>query len=337
MGFFKSKIVLPATVLCQSPFIFACFFEDFIRSEDRFGEWMDNNASRYESICALFQIGWYYDNPESWASFRREVTIIHETFPELSLYFLANCEEERKAIEEMGEKVILCHQNAFLREEEYPLVRCSQVYDAIYLARLTPSKRHSLALKIPRLLLVGSPSGRDICYSTGIAERMRPDTVWLHARPQKNIHRLIQRAKVGLALSREDGPMYSATEYALCGLPLLTTQHHGTRTTSLSPEYVYTISEEEPTSGDILAAMKFLLDKNYDPQKIRSATIAILKEHRARFMQLIAEILEKHGKKTDRALTRIMKYPNKLGERNERAKLPFWSSTKGKMVIKGRR
>lgn len=287
-----------------------------MRREEGFGIWFDSNAQNHKHIYGLFQLGWFYETPDRMKAVKNQIAYIHDNYPEMTVIFMANSPTEQKDFEALGERVIYCSQNAFLHEDQYPITNQKKSFDAIYLARLTPFKRHKLALKIPRLLLVGSTSGRDMCYSTGIEGRLRSDAVWIHETPQKNLYRTINQAKVGLALSDEDGPMYAATEYGLCGLPLLTTRCKGGRECSLSPEYVYTIPSDTPTEKDVLDGMVFLLDKKFDPQKVRQATIAVLEEHRQHYRSLIQQIFKESGQGTEKDIQHALDFPHKMGKRS---------------------
>ena len=71
----------------------------------------------------------------------------HEIFPEARIIFLVNEKDAPNALKGCAE-CVLCHQNAFLDPWRYRVSKGGGKYDAIYLARITPAKRHHLAANV---------------------------------------------------------------------------------------------------------------------------------------------------------------------------------------------
>lgn len=100
----------------------------------------------------------------------------------------------------------------------------------------------------------------------------------------------INQEKVALRLSEEEGAMYAATEYGLCGVPLVTTRNKGGRVESLYSDYVHILETDFPTAKNVAEAVEYTAKQNFSPSIIRNSTIYVLEQHRNRFKELILNI-----------------------------------------------
>lgn len=309
------NIYLPATILCRSPFIFACFFEDFVKQEDAFKQWFDQNRCKYKNIYGLFELGWHYERPERMEIAQKQLAKIHGAIPQLKIIILGNSENETNNFLALDERALFCHQNAFLNEKRYAVTKQKKIYDSIYLARITPFKRHSLATKLSRLLLIGTFSEREKAYAENILSSMQQDTRYIKKVSGLFVYRYLNKAQVGLALSAEEGAMYVAAEYGLCGLPVLTTRNLGGREYSLSQQFIYKLETDTPTPEDVRSGVEHLIAKHDDPYKIREGTIEVLRKYRQRYELLIHQLCKESNEGSEQDIQKALNFPHKLGLR----------------------
>lgn len=313
---FNESRYLPATILCERPFIFASFFEDWVKHAPRFFKWARQPALRAKPLYALFNLGYHYETPERMQYAAENWTALQENAPHVIPVFLCNSPLETENFTKMGARAIYASQNAFLNERRYFVTPQKRRYDALYLARITPIKRHALALKIPRLLLIGDYFERESTYARGqILDHLRTDTRWIRKVRGIFISLYMNQARCGLCLSPEEGAMYSATEYGLCGLPVITTRCRGGRENALSPAYTYIISTDTPTADDVAQAVEKVIAEKTDPRTIRAATISILEKHRAVYAQAIHSIFVESGEHNPHGLHACLNFPHKFGLR----------------------
>ena len=147
---------LPAYELNRSPRIIAAFDTDFLRSLDAFRR----SLRQGERFTLLLQTGWSVLVPSFAEELKTRMVEAHQMFPEARIVFLVNEKEAIPILKDSAE-CVWCHQNAFLDPDRYPLATGTRKFDAIYVARITPFKRHALAAKVPNLHLVGAHSIRE--------------------------------------------------------------------------------------------------------------------------------------------------------------------------------
>ncbi|MDD3915160.1 MAG: hypothetical protein PHF76_10995 [Bacteroidales bacterium] len=326
----KKKFYLPATVLSKMPFIFISFFEDFLNWKNDFLAWINQNKI-YKDIHVLFNFGWNYEDETRIEFIKNELIKLRLLNKNLNFHFLCNSLNEFSNLKGLNESCVFCSQNAFLKENRYLVTRQKKIYDAIYLARLTPFKRHDLAISVPRLLLIGAYSQKEQDYAKGILDKLQNNATHINKVRGIFMFRYINQAKVGLGLSEEEGAMYAATEYGLCGVPLVTTRNKGGREQSLYPDYVHILDTAFPTPGGIAEAVEHVAKQEFPPEKIRNSTIQVLKQHRMRFEKLIRDIYTESGQGTEEAFKKAISFPHKFGLR---CRLwPFFKYFRGMKIV----
>ena len=292
MPFFK---YLPAYELNRSPRIIVAFDTDFLRNLDAFRR----SLRQGEKFTILLQTGWSVLVPEFAEELKTRVAEAHRMFPEARLVFLVN-EKEAVPILKDSAECIWCHQNAFLDPARYPLAKGARQFDAIYVARITPFKRHQLAEKIPNLYLVGGYSPREMEYFQTVM-RTVPHARWDENVSSLLIGRSMARASCGLALSSIEGAMFVCGEYSLCGLPVVNTANIGGRDLML-PEFSAFRAEDTPES--VAEGVEHWKANPVPPQEIREAFLHTASEHRACLDDFLASVAGKR-----------VKVPHKLGVR----------------------
>ncbi len=292
MAFFN---YLPAYELNRSPRIIAAFDTDFLRNLDAFRR----SLPQGKPFTLLLQTGWSVLVPKFAEELKTGVAEARRLFPEARIIFLVN-EKEAIPILKGSTECVWCHQNAFLDPNRYPLASGKRAFDAIYVARITPFKRHALAAKVPNLHLVGAHSERETDYFHEIM-RTVPHARWDEKVNSRLVGRRMANASCGLALSSTEGAMFVCAEYSLCGIPVVNTKNIGGRDLML-PEFSEYRAEDTPES--VAEGVEHWKTHHVPPREIREAFLRLAAEHRACLDDLLASIAGKR-----------VKVPHKLGIR----------------------
>lgn len=273
---------LPAYELNRSPRIIAAFEMDFLRNLEAFKKSIPQN----EKFTLFLQLGWSAELPEVAAELKTRLAEARNAFPECRFIILANAPGEVDILKEFVE-VYLAQHNAFLDPRRYPLAkRNKRKYDALYIARITPFKRHELALKVNNLHLIGSFSEKERDYFESTIARFS-HAQWSQKVPSFLIGREIGKAACGLALSAIEGAMFSCGEYSLCGVPVVTTRNMGGRDTLL-PDFAVKIADDNAEST--AQSVQYWVDNPIDPQEIRQAYLALAMPQKAMVQELMNSI-----------------------------------------------
>ena len=263
MGFFE---YLPAYELNRSPRIIVAFEMDFLRNLEAFKKAIPQK----EKFTLLLQLGWSAELPEVANELKMRLAEAKNAFPEARFIILANAEAEVAVLKEFTE-VYLAQHNAFLDPRRYPLAKNGKKqYDALYIARITPFKRHELARNIQNLHLIGNFSEKERGYFEDTIKDFT-HAHWTQKVSSFLIGREIGKAACGLALSAIEGAMFSCGEYTLCGIPIVNTRNLGGRDTLL-PEFAVKIAEDNPES--VAEAVEYWVKNPIDPEEIRQGFLA---------------------------------------------------------------
>ena len=275
-----------ASLLCGDPPVFAVYDSDFAANRAVFAEF----AREHPRTAVLVQLGWQHETDEAAGRLADAVAAFRADVPaSVRVVALANCPREREQLAARGVEARFVHQNAFLDERRYRPLRAEKRYDAVYLARLTPFKRHVLVSSAlaPRLLCIGcqeKPEERG--YADGVRARL-PGATWIPFFSGAQISRLLARARCGLALSAEEGACFASAEYLLCGLPVVDTPALGGRAELYPTEFVATAEASEDAVG---AAVERWRAAPPDPWRVREAFLARVEPHRAAWRELMREL-----------------------------------------------
>lgn len=277
---------LPCFVLNHSPKIIAAFEMDFLRNLSDF----QRSIPRGEKFTMLLQLGWSAELPEVAAELKMRLSEAQNAFPEARFIILANSVKEVGIIGEFAE-VLLAQHNAFLDPARYPLAKknAARPFDALYIARFTPFKRHFLAEKIEKLHLIGSFSEKERAYFEETIRRF-PHAVWDEKVRSFFIGRKITEAACGLALSKIEGAMFSCGEYTLCGVPVVNTVNQGGRDTLL-PDFAVRYAED--TAESVAQQVDYWVHNAPDPAEIREGFLRLATPQKEEVRQLINSIAGK--------------------------------------------
>lgn len=287
---------LPCTILSRDPMVGIAYWDDFHLNRKRFRDALPEGRP----VWFLFQLGWHYETEARAAKLRAEVGEVEkEGFtPPLRFIFLCNSPREEQVLKQVGLNAVFCHQNAFLDEHRYGIVAgCRKEYDAIYVARITPFKRHALARRVPRLRLIGGWHARENEYKEKTLLGL-PQARWNPAVMGSRIYREINRAHVGLCLSAEEGAMFVSAEYLLCGIPVVSTPNLGGRDELFPEAYAVRVADDADAVADAVAQLKARAPA---PEQIREAVIAKMATHRRTFMEVMNTVFREAGSERDAA------------------------------------
>ena len=287
--------ILPAYELSRSPRIIAAFDTDFLRNLDAFTAALGRGGK----FTMLLQTGWSVLEPKFGAELVEKTRRARELFPEARIIYLVNEKDAIPVLKDSAE-CVWCHQNAFLDPARYPVSKAKGLYDAIYVARITPFKRHALASKVGNLHLVGSHSPRETAYFEEILKTV-PHARWDEKVSSWRIGRVLGGACCGLALSAIEGAMFVCGEYSLCGLPVVNTANIGGRDLMV-PKFSEYRAEDTPES--VAEGVARWRDNPVPPQEIRAEFLRMAAGHRAVLDDLLCSIA---GRKVS--------VPHKLGIR----------------------
>lgn len=276
---------LPAYELNRSPRIIAAFEMDFLRNLDAFKK----SISQNEKFTLFLQLGWSAELPEVANELKTRLAEARIAFPECRFIILANAPGEVDILKEFVE-VYLAQHNAFLDPKRYALSKPNgKKYDALYIARITPFKRHDLALKVSNLHLIGSFSEKERDYFESTIAKFS-HAHWSQKVPSFLIGREIGKASCGLALSAVEGAMFSCGEYSLCGVPVVNTKNMGGRDTLL-PEFAVKFADDNAES--VAEAVEYWVQNPIPPQEIRQAYLALAAPQKAMVQELMNSIAGK--------------------------------------------
>ncbi len=280
---------LPCTVFCRDPLVLVSYDTDFMGKAAAFLDAF--SKSRAKSVHVFLQLGWEHETPKNSEPFARQIKEIQAQCDRLKITILANSENEVRVLSGLGLHTVFCNQNAFVDESRYPILKRPKKYDAIYIARLSPFKRHPLAAKIQSLRLVGSRCwwvpGEEK-YSDEIIANQLKHAVWSPHVNARNIPAEVAAAHCGLCLSQVEGAMFVSIEYLLCGVPVVNTANLGGRDVLFSDFSVKTVPD---TPEAVAEAVQEFVRHAPEPEKIRAVALEKMKPHRETLRRLLNEAM----------------------------------------------
>ena len=285
---FSNALLLPCTVFCRDPLVLISYDTDFTSNASAFLNAF--SKSRAKTIHVFLQLGWEHETPQNALPFAESIKAILKQCGQLKITVLANSSNEVRVLSELGLHCVLCNQNAFVNENRYPILKRQKKYDAIYIARITPFKRHSLAKLIPSLRLIGHSAFREKEreYNDDILYNQLKHAKWTSHVNMKEIPTEIAAARCGLCLSQTEGAMFSSIEYLLCGIPVVNTKSLGGRD-EMFPDFAVKTVPDTPEA--VAAAVRHFSEHAPEPEKIRDAVLTKMKQHRQVFRNLLNEAM----------------------------------------------
>jgi glycosyltransferase involved in cell wall biosynthesis len=237
----------------------------------------------------------------------RGLAVLHRRqSPHHRLIFVGNTPREVGLLQARGEAAFFFNKTALTSERLFrPLDALTPDFEAIYNAQLLFWKRHELTLEIPRcaFLFYRDPSRDEdaraaeatimarhaaVAPNHVFINRFGADGVPTRLSPGQ-VNRHLNRARIGLCLSKKEGAMFASMEYLLAGLPVVTTPSTGGRDVYYDPEYCWTVS---PDARAVADAVRALAGRAIPRASIHRRTLDRVEADRARFLGLINAIRE---------------------------------------------
>ncbi len=305
---------LPCTVFCRDPLVLVCYDTDFIENAPAFLDCF--SKSRAKSIHVFFQLGWEHETPENSRRFADEIKSYQAQCGRMKITVLANSENEMRALSGLGLHTVFCNQNAFVDESRYPVLHVPKRYDAIYIARISPFKRHALAAQVGSLRLIGDPAwkAKEKAYTDEIVRQKLKHAVWTPHVDAGKIPAEIAAAHCGLCLSQVEGAMFVSIEYLLCGVPIVNTPNIGGRDV-LFPDFAVKTVPDTPEA--VAEAVREFVRHAPEPEKIRAAVLEKMKPFRETLRGLLNDAM------SPKRLPDARPFPHKLILRCSKTPLQF--------------
>ncbi len=286
--FNMNNLFLPAYVISRKPNIVICFWGDFLKYQDRFFNAMKNKKKVY----VLFQLGWAPAAEESLKQIENNLNILKNKFHMVEFVFMINDRNDALYFDKYDLKTFFCHQNAFIDEARItPIKQKKKEFEAVYLARVTPFKRHRLSRKLLKVLYIGDYKKTESSYAKEVMQLLNVK-LWLRKVRYYQLSRYLSKAMVGLCLSRIEGAMFASTEYQLAGLPVVSTRSEGGREALFNNKYCTVVEEDE---NKIEAEVMRFIIRDYDPGEVRKSVLKKMIRHREIFIDYINDIYIKEG------------------------------------------
>lgn len=205
----------------------------------------------------------------------RTIAEARRDFPNSRVVMMTSNEIEALSYAATGEECILANVLTLTDERvwrPYPR-RPGPTWDAVYVARLDPSKRHELASRLQSIQLI---YGYSLEQEGGI-QRVRGLLPQAHfgnhesgtytRMSHEEVAARFAQCDVGLCLSAEEGCMRASMEYLLAGLPIVSTPSVGGRDRYFVGAYCR-IAEPDPEA--IARAVADLRGRNFDRRLVRA-------------------------------------------------------------------
>jgi glycosyltransferase involved in cell wall biosynthesis len=247
----------------------------------------------------LFLIGftWQIENRNRAKLLARQKRLYERRYRRHRIVLLGNSRADAASMSEFTDSVHLLNHNTFVDEDVFrPLLDMEKRYDAVYVARMTPWKRHELVSGVSsavhvfeRELQLGWDAS--LAYLNRMKSEMpshhfvnRIGTEAFERLPPHEVNRVLNSAHVGLCLSAEEGAMFASMEYLLAGLPIVSTPSLGGRDYFFDPDYCLIVPPDPSAIRDAVEALKA---RRIPAAAIRERTLEKVKRERRRFFDIL--------------------------------------------------
>lgn len=269
-------------------------------------------ARHYGNVDAGFIIfpTWSIEQPGRPAALRKRLLEHVSRYPNHKFRFICNTAAEAELLRGVGIPALFLNKNFTVSDQMFrPLASAKVEFDAVYVARLVPEKRHELAAAIPRVGYVAYMEfTRDDQQEQDRREQFRglhasllaqnPTHALLNevaddglpvAMSHQQVNDALSRAAVGLILSEVEGSSYASMEYLLPGLPVVSTPSKGGRDVFFDSEFCVVCDPDPASVRDAVAALRA---RNIPREVIRAKTLAKIQPERDRFLSLVDDLIE---------------------------------------------
>lgn len=272
--------------------------------------WLKDHSRRFQSRDHfLVYCGWYFDD---WFLSQDCSVFDALNLDKSKFYFLFNSEEEMLRYKSAGFQGDLINQNCWLdwNGVMQPNLEIGKEYDAIYVARFTPFKRHELTIEVPNLALVmGNLHG-------GSEASELPNHIFRNEEQlsEEGVAIKINQSRCGLILSEIEGACFASSEYLLCGVPVVSTHSKGGRDFWYNN---YNSIIVGPNASEVRAAVEYFVHNPRDPIVIRNAHIESSNLCREKFISWLSKIFYENCVNQDAKVFFESSYMHKLRKSEE--------------------
>lgn len=234
----------------------------------------------------ILTLAWTHEDAGQCARLRDELAVMADRAPQAQYLVLANTPDEAQMLHQHGVPTLAANILCLADSDHYtpaPPPAGQQPVDAAYVAGFFAFKRHPLAARIPRLLLLyWEPTAAQALT----LRQTLPQAIFANHDAADGCYKLLDgpdycgqlgRAAVGLCLSAEEGPMRASIEYMLCGLPVVSTPAKGGRLEMLAGPFL-TIVPPDPQA--IAEAVARIRSDPPDAGAVRAAILARMAQER---------------------------------------------------------
>lgn len=222
----------------------------------------------------------------------RDLKALKSDLPNVHIVVLTNTNFETYLLANLGISAMPGNRSIFVDETVFKPWDGPAEFDAVYNARLTPAKRHELARDLTRVALIYDRDRPDDPNRLADVKAKLPRATFVnHIEGQgayrhlssEECDRHINRARVGLSLSRTDGAL-TAMEYLLAGLPVVSTQSRGGRERYLLPPFCRLVDDNAAAVAD---AVDLFARRPIPKAVIRSHALHMLQFERHNFLTAV--------------------------------------------------
>ncbi|MBY6200996.1 hypothetical protein KUV65_06450 [Maritalea mobilis] len=248
-------------------------------------------AMRARPALHLLALAWGIATVQEAEALADEISAYRQAWPAGRFLVLANTMDELGLCQRAGLPAIHFSSLNFVDESQFDRAGgVEKTVDAVYVAGLEGYKRHELARAIPSLrLLYWRPTAaalarvRTLLPAAEFYNHEIGDGAFLLLQGAEYA-RAVQGARVGLCLSKREGPMRASIEYQLLDLPVVTVESGGGRVEMMDPAY----SRVVPPDPDAVAdAVRDLVDRGFPTGAVRASVLERLASNRAGVVDLL--------------------------------------------------
>ena len=256
-------------------------------------KWLSSFSPNFQSRDYFFvYCGWHFNQ-----DFLKTDLEIFNTLRlnKHSFYFLFNSQVECDIYRAAGFHGEVINHNCWIDwEADMQIIPdANKLYDAIYVARFTPFKRHELANEVQNLALVmGDLHGSESSHALPQFHTYKNEG---ELSPAK-VNSLMNQSYCGLILSESEGACFSSSEYLISGIPVVSTHSNGGRDVWYDATNSLVV---DPNPKIIAEAVQFFVAHPPEPWTIRKNHIELAQKFRLKFIDKLDQLFSERSVRED--------------------------------------
>jgi glycosyltransferase involved in cell wall biosynthesis len=240
-----------------------------------------------QPVAVIEHIPWWHGKVRSMLG--RKVQQLTFSLKGIEHHLMVHAKDEEELRRAFRVRGAFISQNIYLTESIFKPLNLEKIYDAIYVAQLQRFKRHELAKNVERLYIACSGDLKSFCPAVSHAEFNKKYL------DKTELSEIMNQSFCSLALSEEEGGMLASFESLLCGVPVVTTPSRGGRDEFFDDDNAIVV---QPDAEAVAAAVNHWKSHPPNPTVIQAKALEQLKEHRRRFCEYVALLIQHHGGET---------------------------------------